>query len=266
MKAVVLAATLCALPAGAGPISFGDLANLPKADIVVLGEVHDNKEHHANQARAVAAIAPRALVFEMLLPEQAAQMPDDRSDAGRLAASLRWDTAGWPDFAMYHPIFTAAPLSRVYGADVARDVVRKAVDHGAVVAFGADAGRYGLDKSLRAADQAAREAEQAAAHCSALPVEMLPGMVQAQRLRDAVLARTAETALRETGGPVVVITGTAHARRDTGVAAALAQADLHLRVLSVGQLESDPGIDPPYDLWLITAPMQRPDPCLAFRG
>ena len=32
------------------------------SDIVVLGEVHDNPAHHANQARAVAAIKPAALV------------------------------------------------------------------------------------------------------------------------------------------------------------------------------------------------------------
>src|SRR6056297_678930 len=42
------------------------------ADIVILGEVHDNRAHHEAQAELVARIEPAAVVFEMLTPEQAA--------------------------------------------------------------------------------------------------------------------------------------------------------------------------------------------------
>lgn len=266
MKICTFAALLFTLPAWAEEITRNDLSALPAADVVVLGEVHDNADHHANQALAVKAIAPRALVFEMLTPEQAGLMPDDRGDADRLAAALQWDVSGWPDFALYHPIFTAAPDARVYGANVPRERLRAAIATGAAAAFGPDAARYGLGNALLPDDQTAREAEQAEAHCGALPPEMLPGMVQAQRLRDAALARATEDALRDTGGPVVVITGTGHARRDTGLPAALAMANPAMRVLSVGQLESDPGPDAPFDLWLINPAPQRPDPCLAFGG
>jgi uncharacterized iron-regulated protein len=266
MKLCAFAALLFALPVWAGPITADHMSTLPAADVVVLGEVHDNPDHHANQARAVRAIAPKALVFEMLTPDQTARMPQDRSESDKLAAALQWDAAGWPNFALYHPIFLASPDARVYGANVPREALRAAIAQGAATAFGLDAARYGLDKALLPEDQAAREAEQAEAHCGALPPEMLPGMVQAQRLRDAALARATETALRETGGPVVVITGTGHARRDTGLPAVLALADPTLAVLSVGQLESDPGSDAPFDLWLITPPTPRPDPCLAFGG
>lgn len=266
MRVFAILAAVFALPAGAGPIAPGDLGALPPAEVVILGEVHDNPAHHDNQAHAVAAIAPRALVFEMLTPQQAAAMPADRNDAGRLAAALRWEDSGWPDFALYHPIFTAAPQSRIYGANVPREVVRTAITAGAAVAFGAEADIYGLDKALLPEDQAAREVEQAEAHCGALPPEMLPGMVQAQRLRDAALARAAMLALHDTGGPVVVITGSGHARRDTGVPALLALVDPGLHVLSVGQLEDDPGADAPFDLWLTAPAPPREDPCLAFGG
>ena len=50
--------------------------DLPRADVVLLGEVHDNPAHHAFQAEAVAYLAPRALVFEMLTPAQAALVVD----------------------------------------------------------------------------------------------------------------------------------------------------------------------------------------------
>ena len=246
------------------------LDTLPPADVVILGEVHDNPIHHSHQARAVAALRPTALVFEMLSPEQAGlAMGLPRGDGKALGQALQWEESGWPDFAMYHPIFTAAPHAALYGAALPREDVRRAFSEGAASVFGAEAAQYGLTIALDAEDQSRREAEQMAAHCDALPPEMLPGMVQAQRLRDAALARAVLQALDATGGPVAVITGTGHARTDTGIPAALAQAAPQLRVLSIGQLEAAPGTAietaPPYDLWIITAPTPRDDPCAVFR-
>jgi uncharacterized iron-regulated protein len=166
---------------------------------------------------------------------------------------------------MYAPIFAAAPQARIYGGALDRAEVRRAFADGAAVVFGPEAARYGLDQPLTAQDQAAREALQQEAHCNALPPDMLPGMVAAQRLRDAALARAVVQALAETGGPVAVITGTGHVRHDHGIPAALALAAPEVSVLAVGQLEADPGADAPFDLWVITDPVDRPDPCAAFR-
>nr|WP_241427672.1 ChaN family lipoprotein [Fertoeibacter niger] len=253
------------MPAAAREITPDDLAQLPAADVTVLGEVHDNPLHHAHQAYAVAAMRPRALVFEMLTPDQAARVtPQNRGDMAALGAALGWADSGWPDFSLYHPIFTAAPSAQVFGGDLPRQAVRDAMTQGAAAVFGPDAARYGLAAPLAAADQAAREAEQDEAHCNALPADLLAGMVQAQRLRDAALARAVVLAMAETGGPVAVITGTGHARRDQGVPAALALAAPNLSVLSIGQTEADPGPDAPFDLWLVTPPVDRGDPCAAF--
>ena len=41
------------------------IADARHADITVLGEIHDNPGHHANQAAIVKALQPAALVFEM---------------------------------------------------------------------------------------------------------------------------------------------------------------------------------------------------------
>ncbi|WP_323041873.1 ChaN family lipoprotein [Gemmobacter sp.] len=265
MKAL-LALLLTALPALAGPIAPADLAAAVQgADVVVLGEVHDNPAHHAHQAQAVAALRPAALVFEMLTPDQAARVtPEVRTDAVALEAALGWVAAGWPDFAMYHPIFLAAPGAVVHGAALPRDQVRQAVRDGAAAVFGADAAAYGLDRALPPEDLAARIALQDAAHCGKLPAALLPGMVEAQRLRDAALARAVVQAMAKTGGPVAVITGTGHARRDQGVPAALALAAPGLRVLAVGQLEADPGPDAPFDLWIVSPAPPRGDPCAAL--
>ncbi len=250
------------LPAMAGRIA--DVAEIPAADVVILGEIHDNPQHHRNQADAVAALRPTALVFEMLTAEQAALITPENRDDPALATLLGWEQSGWPDFAMYRPILTAAPQAAILGAALAAESLRGLRDPAAIAALLPDA-RFGLTKPLTAADQTAREAEQKAAHCDALPDDLLPYMVAVQRLRDAVLAERALDAFQEHGGPVVVITGTGHARRDQGIPAALALAAPQVQVLSVGQFEADPGPDAPYDLWIVTDATPREDPCAAFR-
>nr|WP_153748275.1 ChaN family lipoprotein [Rhodovulum strictum] len=243
------------------------MSQLPPADVVILGETHDNPWHHANQAAAVAALQPAALVFEMLTPEQAALVtPDLRGDAAALGAALGWAESGWPDFAMYHPIFTAAPEAAIHGAALPRDEVRRAVSEGAAAVFGAAAAAYGLDDALPPEEQASREAEQMEAHCNAMPAALMPGMVEAQRLRDAALARATQQALSETGGPVAVITGNGHARTDWGMVQPLARVAPDARMLAIGQFEAAPSDPPPFDLWLVTEPAERPDPCAVFRG
>ncbi|WP_095589510.1 ChaN family lipoprotein [Actibacterium ureilyticum] len=257
---------LGAAAAHAAQIDATALDALPPADVVILGEVHDNPTHHAHQAAAVSALSPAALVFEMLDPDQAARVtPALRSDADALAQALGWADSGWPDFALYHPIFTATDAP-VYGGALPRDQVRAAIGDGAAVAFGADAAAFGLDAPLPDDQQATRQSMQQEAHCNALPEEMLPGMVDAQRLRDAGLARAITRAWAETGGPVAVITGNGHARHDWGIPAVLSVAAPDLSVLSIGQLEAAPEATPPYDLWILTAPTPRDDPCAAFRA
>lgn len=273
MKTAAAMLALAASPAFAAQIDPTDLdraQTFGAAQVVILGELHDNPTHHTHQARAVATLAPKALVFEMLTPEAAAKMPAPLPaplpDAATLSAILDWDTSGWPDFGMYYPIFAAAPKARIYGAEVTRSEARRAMKQGPIATFGPDAATYGLTTPLPPTDQAAREAEQAAAHCNALPPELLPPMVDIQRLRDAALARAVVQAMADTGGPVAVITGNGHARRDQGLTVPLALAAPDVAVLSIGQFEQAAPTDPPFDLWLITPAAPRDDPCLAFGG
>lgn len=265
MRRFSLLALLAAAPALADPISPEGLEALPSAPIVILGETHDNPEHHALQARAIAAIRPSALVWEMLTADQAARMPEARDDAAVVGAALGWDGSGWPDFSLYFPLVQAAGAARHYGGGVPREQARGAFAQGAAAVFAGDAARFGLDRPLSPDDQAAREAEQFDAHCAAMPMEMMGGMVEAQRLRDAELARVALVALEQTGGPVVVIAGSGHARRDQGIPAALALAAPGTGVLSLAFVESDPGARAPFDLWLVTPPAERDDPCASLR-
>ncbi len=262
----LLAGLLLAHPGLASEIAPDDLAQLPSADVVIMGEVHDNPKHHENQALVAAALAPKALVFEMFGPDAAlAATPAVRRDPELLAEALDWTDSGWPDFTYYYPIFVAAPDAHVFGGAMPRDAARRAVEDGAAAVLGGSAALFGLDQALATDEQETRNALQQTAHCNALPEDILPGMVEAQRLRDAALARAVIAALQEAGPPVLVITGNGHARRDWAIPHMLDRADPDLTVLSVGQLEAIPDDEPPFDLWLVTEPAERGDPCEAFR-
>ncbi|HBZ44086.1 MAG TPA: hypothetical protein DEO85_08545 [Maritimibacter sp.] len=236
-----------------------------EADIFVLGEVHDNPAHHAVQAEAVADIKPRALVFEMLTKAQAKVITDDLlSDPEALGDLLQWEEAGWPDFDMYYPIFAAGRGAGIFGAAVPREATRQATKIGVARSFGEGASGYGLNEDLPVDELADRLNLQLEAHCGMLPTELLPGMVDLQRLRDATLARTTMEAFRETGGPVVVITGNGHARKDWGVPSYIARVDPNVMVTSLGQSEDGNTPDGGFDRVLDAPGVERDDPCKAF--
>jgi len=266
MRTLFFAAiSCCALPVFANGNQEPDRSAMAAADVVVLGEVHDNPHHHDIQAQLVTDLNPKALVFEMLSPEQAAQATGaNRGDTEALEAALGWDQTGWPDFAFYYPIFAAAPDAKIYGAGLPRGVARDALKAGVVGYFGDDAADYGLDQPLTAPEQETREAYQFAAHCDALPESMLPMMVDLQRLRDALLARAVVRALEAGNRPVVVITGNGHARKDRGMAVYLEKARPDIAVFTLGQSEAGE-IEGQYDTLRDSPPVERPDPCLEFQ-
>lgn len=251
---VALLLIFLGLPVAAGPFS---------ADVVIVGEAHDNPHHHARQAETVTQVKPTALVFEMLTEEQASKhLPG--ADSETLSEAFDWANSGWPDFAMYYPIFAAAPQARVFGAAVPRAAARQAMTEGLVVSFGSGAEAYGLTRPLEPEEQKAREEMQMLAHCDALPADILPAMVAIQRLRDAHLAKSALRALELTGGPVVVITGNGHARTDWGMPVYLARVARAVSLVSIGQGED--GVPPAgtFDVIEYTQGIQREDPCAAF--
>ena len=138
------------------------------ADVVFLGELHDNPGHHRRQAEYVAELTPTALVFEMLTQAQADLVtPELVADEAALEAALGWNDSGWPDFTMYYPIFAAAPEAAYFGAAVPRDLARAAMAEGMASVFRGDAELYGLTADLPEDQQAEREALQLAAHCDA---------------------------------------------------------------------------------------------------
>ncbi len=259
------------LAAGSAPASDlpGFLEKARDADVVILGEIHDNPTHHAIQAEIVYALQPAALVFEMFPQIAEGEVNDLRANgapAADIARALHWEATGWPAFGYYAAILAAAPGATVFGAGQPPPDVSRAGVEGAAAAFGPDAAVYGLDQPLAPAERTVRERLFTAAHCGAVAADRLPAMIEVQRFRDAGLADAAVWARSMTGGgQVVVIAGSGHADKLRGAPAAIAIAEPELRVVTLGQFETPPDPAERFDDVLLAPAPDRADPCAALR-
>ena len=86
---------------------------LEQAKYVLIGEVHDNANHHLIQAWIVAKIGTKsALVMEMIRSDQTQVLQDylasEGANAAGFGAAVDWQTSGWPKWSEYQPIVEAA--------------------------------------------------------------------------------------------------------------------------------------------------------------
>jgi uncharacterized iron-regulated protein len=260
------------------------LADLTGARFALLGETHDNADHHVLQARMTRALglAGRrpAVAFEMLATEQQhaidAALAREHPTADAVGKAVGWDGSGWPPFAEYRPIFTAALEAGmpIVGANLPRKEIQAVVRRGAGALPAAVRARIDRQGPLSPEVGAAMREEMRDSHCGELPEPLLEPMVLGQRARDAQMAESLAR-LGERGG--VLVTGAGHARRDRGVPAYL--LDAGGRIVSVALLEvsakrprpadyaEDWGKGPlPFDWVIFTPRAERSDPCAGLRA
>lgn len=242
------------------------------ADVVLLGEVHDNADAHLAQGAMVRLLKPEALAVEMIRTSDEGDLNAYLAGGGDPAGigdQVGWAGSGWPDWAIYAPIFKDWVPGQVMGASLPRAEVRRSMTDGAAAIPLQPSMRALLEGPLAAPVQAALETEMVDAHCGHLPKEMAPGMIEAQRLRDAALAAAVLRARDAGAATVAVIAGNGHTRKDRGAGTYLPEA---LEVMSLGVLEADIGIAPeaiasaglPYDFAWFVPPAEREDPCAVF--
>lgn len=191
---------------------------------VLLGEKHDNAEHHRLQARVVDALGRAgrrmAVVWEMAEPEQADALKNARLDTvGDLGKALDWEGRGWPAWADYQPIAEAAlrhDMPMLPGKP-SRALVRS-VSRGEALPAEL-AARLDTAPPYPAGVEAALLAELAESHCGALPPTALAPMARVQRLWDAWMADSmrAATAPPLSADGAVLIAGGGHVRADRAV-------------------------------------------------
>jgi uncharacterized iron-regulated protein len=243
------------------------------AEVVYLGELHDNPDHHAVQARILRALlatgARPALAFEMV-PEtrQAALAAAVRSDAGpeEVDRQLGWRAAGWPSLTLYWPLFELARGHGlpVFGIDLDPAVTRR-INRGGLGAAGEDPAR------LRSAlpDDPARDRgitrRLRAAHCHRISESQASRMLQSWYARNVVIARRLVEALAQ-APQVVVIIGRGH-QSPGGVPEQLAALRPGTRQLAVAlvegrvpEREDDVSSAEADVVWVVPA-RERPDYC-----
>lgn len=260
------------------------MTQISASDIVLLGEHHDHPVHHEVQSRVVDDWVARgrrpAVLFEMLRTDQQAAIdavlasPSPSSDAFR--AAVGWDESGWPDFALYAPVFEAALRHRlpIVAAQMPRDQSQALVRNG-IDAFARDVPELApvLGAPVPEAAAAALIDRMRSGHCGRLPESMLPRMAEVQRGWEAWMAHEIAAAVEtdDVDGAIVII-GRGHTQRPLGLPFALAQLAPARSVLSVGLLEvPEPEVGPPsaallalaagHDLVFVAIEIERPDPC-----
>lgn len=236
------------------------LATLRGADTVLLGELHDNAEHHRLRGGLIAALGPVPVVAEHLTLGQSVRFGPD------LLASLQaagFEPRGW-DWPIHEPLFaavqrTGAPLA---GGNLPRDTVRRIAREGAA-ALPADVAALIAAAPLPPAAEAALDSDLVQGHCGQLPAARVPAMRTAQRSRDAAMALALQAAPAK---PAVLLAGNGHVRTDYGVPQLLAAAQPGRRHVAVGFGEAgDAWAQAPYTYLWITGRAEREDPCKAMQ-
>jgi uncharacterized iron-regulated protein len=252
-------------------VEFDELVRQARgADIVLLGETHDNPAHHATQRRLLESLADRkpALVMEQFDLEQQtslnAILRSHDTQQEKLLALKTLMKPGW-QWSGYEGLLSTA-LERnlpVLAANISREALREVSRNGvATLGTGASA-QLGLDAGWSAAQQASLRQEVEAAHCGMLPEAAVGAMVDAQRVRDAIMADR----LLSTTGSAVAILGRGHVRQDLAVPVYLKQRAPQKKVLSVALAEGGvaPDAPQPYDYVIPAEAVSRAeDPCAGF--
>ncbi len=191
------------------------MAALESKRFVLLGEKHDNPDHHALQLEVIAHFIDSGslsgLSFEMLT---SAMTPRLRTLASRtfdnpqaLAQYLEWDDEGW-DWDFYGPMVWEAYRSkvRISAANISRSEMSVLYAQELPVAEGV----------IDLEGQALLRADIDVSHCGLLPESQFDAMVRVQQGRDQSMARSLLSHERDEGTGVLVA-GKYHVRQDIGV-------------------------------------------------
>ena len=260
---------------------------LARADFVLLGERHDNPDHHLLQAevlRSLIAVGRRPAVgFEMLGLDDAdaitghlAAAPNDAAGLGR---AVNWNQRGWPNWAMYQPIAEAAVQAklRIVATNLPLATARKMTRDG-LAAFEPRVARdLGLDRPPSEPVFARMAADIRDAHCGYASEQSVKAMVDVQRARDAQMAQS----LIAAGGPdgAILVAGAGHVRNDYGIPIYLGAKAARKRTVSIAFVEVDnqktepqsyalpyPNGRLPFDYVWFTPRVDDEDPCEKFKS
>lgn len=256
-----------------------------KADFVLLGEVHDNPDHHRLQAWVIAEIVRQgrrpAVVFEMIRIDQdgalRAYLGSPGASAAGLGQALLWNEQGWPEWRNYQPVAEAAMAAKlpVKAGSPPREETRKVSLNGLSALPAETYKTFGFSLLFSDHLQKALLEDLFVSHCRMVPESALGPMASVQRLRDATLA---DSMIGAGDGGAVLIAGSGHVRKDRGVPWYLQRRAPQKTAVSVSFVEvkdgvtepenfvpRDPNGAPAADFIWFTPAFERSDPCEDFK-
>ncbi|MCX6128684.1 MAG: ChaN family lipoprotein [Proteobacteria bacterium] len=255
-------------------LSATQKSSLLQADIILLGEQHDNPFHHQLQTEIVELLGQKnrlgAILFEQLDESQQPFLNTLTSrKLAQLPSDLNWEKSGWPSFTLYEPIFKVAIRykSKLIAGNIAKEKAKAIYKMGYSEIFTSDEQKFiGLDRELPPEAKAELQHEIFEGHCQILAKEQVETMVPIQRSRDAAMTLAWLKQAPEKGATVFIV-GAGHARKDFGIPWYIKQIKPELKVWSIGLQEEamDPRETSHYDQVVITPAANREDPCLALK-
>lgn len=237
---------------------------LAEVEQILVGEQHDNRDHHALQLWLLQALQQRraqgSLLLEMLEPAQqpavtrTRQLLAEGEEVASVQASLAWQD-GWP-WQLYGGLVTYA-LEQPYpllAANIDRQEMLEIFRTPPVLegtASNQPEVRTMLIERLRES------------HCGMLGDDRLPAMLAVQQQRDR---RMAEALLRAPQ-PSMLLAGSFHVRRDLGVPLHLQDLGTRAQVRVLLLMPAGSAVDASMAdyVWFTGAPAEQ-DYCAQFRS
>ena len=251
------------------------LENIETADVLLIGEVHDNPQHHDIERRLLKArikSAPALMMEQLNADDQAALdlslSSSDRDDVlRRVYRLIRFSNAQ-----DYQPLLAIAVNNNlpIIAANVTNQHLLPVIWRGFEAYDAGELKRLAVEQVWNEERQRYLLANMGGAHCGQLKDELRAGLTRSQRMRDALMA---DSAVASIARGVIAIVGSSHARRDIGLPLYLAARAPTARIVSIGMVEVSPSRnDPiayvstatgeaPYDVIWFTPRVERADPC-----
>lgn len=197
------------------------------ADFILLGETHDNPDHHILQAEVIEWLSEKKRVlsvgFEQLNTKEEELLRKYRkAHPGKwngLPTLLEWNKKGWPDWWMYKPVFLAAlrNIQQIIGLNFTKEQLHE-VRRGSLKPISApERKKLKLNKGLAPDLEQELRAELKAAHSFPISETSMQQMINVQTALDAFMAVRMFQSMNNTVDQAVFIVGSGHARKDRGV-------------------------------------------------
>ncbi len=221
-------------------------ANLGNSRFLILGEKHDNPDHHALQLDLLSDLIDRNLLSSLTL-----EMLDSTSDDALQALSnqqlnssealkdyLNWDSEGW-NWEFYGPLVEEVYDSDipVYSGNISDETVGAVYGQPTPLEIAEVFGETVMNRLTQDIDES---------HCGLLPESQFSAMVRVQQTRDFTMAKQMPGAERNKLS--LLIAGNYHARQDLGVPNYLLTQNNDLKrheIVSVSFMEVRAGEDDP---------------------